>query len=499
MNFFDKVSLTGKITLAALLFTATGCKKDPKINANGQNKQGTREQLTKDSIFLYAKETYFWNELLPSYEQFNPRQYSGIEATVEVLKKYSPANPGENPADPDDNNLDKYSFIDDGSVGTELGGVSTGDYGFSVFFNNDQDLRIKYVYGTSPANTGGLVRGDQITSINGKTDLNTTKNSIQYIVDAIFGSKATLALKIKKKDGTQQDVSLSKGVYNINPILYKNVYNAGDKKVGYLVYNSFTTNSSNNLNTAFKDFTNQGVSEVIVDLRYNGGGSVGTAIDIVNSLVPAGNDGEVMMTTYFNQTMQQGKATILKNQVFRDEKNELHNYAEYDYSPAGYNVDKFKKIAGTPNLSRVYFLVTGSTASASELVINSLKPVVDVKVIGTKTYGKPVGFFPIHIDKYDLYIPQFQTKNQLGQGDYFSGIQVDKVVTDDVTVEFGDPSEKILQNALNFAATGNFLSVNPKTASLKTGGKRSAAFIKAIPEITSRLSRKEFKGMIFFR
>jgi len=107
--------------------------------------------------------------------------------------------------------------------------------------------------------------------------------------------------------------------------------------------------------------------------------------------------------------MQSGKATILKNQKFLY-NGEVVSYFDVPFA-ASQNTEKFAK-KGSLNLSRIYFLVTYNSASASELVINSLAPVMDVKLIGHPTYGKPVGFFAIHIDKYDLYIPQFQTKNR---------------------------------------------------------------------------------------
>ncbi|MBB6238202.1 C-terminal processing protease CtpA/Prc [Pedobacter sp. AK013] len=464
------------------------CKKsktEPDSNAVPQGTSGTRDELTKDSIYLYAQQTYYWNVGMPSYSAFNPRQYSSNNAVLAALK-----------ALPSTGGKDKYSFIDDGTVAGELGGVG-GDFGFSVFFAGPSDLRIKYVYAGSPAGVQGLKRGYQITKINGSTDINTTDARIDYIVNAIFGTNPTVTLTVLKPDGTSQDVTITKASYSINPILFTKTYTIGAKKVGYIVFNSFTTNSATLLDAAFAQFATDGVSELVVDLRYNGGGSVATSEAFTNLIAPPSQNGKVMYTTYWTQTMQDNQATILQNQKFYAKGNDgvtrMYSYFDYSYKPtvAAGNQEVFAKRGPLNNLARVYFIVTSSTASASELLINNLKPVIDVKLIGKKTYGKPVGFFSIRIDKNDLYIPQFETKNQLNQGGYFDGMAVDKDIFDDVTKDFGDPTEKLLAQALYYSANGGFSSVIKDNAISST----SPLSKTQVEDLSGKLDH-EFKGMI---
>jgi C-terminal processing protease CtpA/Prc len=464
------------------------CKKsknDPDGNGVPQGTSGTREELTKDSIYLYAQQTYYWNVGMPSYSAFNPRQYNSNNAVLAALKTL-PSTGGK----------DKYSFIDDGTVAGELGGVG-GDFGFSVFFAGTNDLRIKYVYATSPAATQGLKRGYQITKINGSTDINTSDARIDYVVNAIFGSNATVSLTILKPDGTSQDVTITKGTYNINPILFTKTYTIGAKKVGYIVFNSFTTNSAPGLDAAFAQFATDGVTELVVDLRYNGGGSVATSEAFTNLIAPVAQNGKVMYTTYWTQTMQDNQATILQNQKFYAKGNDgvtrMYSYFDYSYKPtiAAGNQEVFAKRGALNGLTRVYFIVTSGTASASELLINNLKPVMDVKLIGKKTYGKPVGFFSIRIDKNDLYIPQFETKNQANQGGYFDGMTVDKDIFDDVTKDFGDPSEKLLAQALYYSANGGFSSFLKDNTISST-----SPLSKMQAEDLSGKMDHEFKGMV---
>ncbi|WP_316827746.1 S41 family peptidase [Pedobacter miscanthi] len=479
--------------MVAVCFTFSCKKSSSNPDENGvvetnflQTKTTDRSLLTKDSIFLYAKQTYYWNIGMPGYDTFNPRKYASSQQVVTAIRALS-SNGGK----------DKYSFLDDGTVAGELGGVG-GDFGFSVFFAGTNDLRVKYVYANSPAANQALKRGYQITKINGNSDnINTSDAGLDYVVNAIFGSNATVTMTIVKPDKTVQDVTISKASYNINPILYTNTYAVGSKKVGYIVFNSFTTNSTKLLDDAFTQFANNGVTELIVDLRYNGGGSVQTSENFTNLIAPSSQNGKVMYTTYWTKTMQDQMATILQNQKFyapgRDGKPEIFSYFDYSYKPtiAAGNQEVFAKRGTLNGLKRVYFIVTSGTASASELLINNLKPVIDVKLVGKKTYGKPVGFFSIRIDKSDLYIPQFETRNQLNQGGYFDGMTVDKDVADDVTRDFGDPAEKMLAEALYYTANGNFTSLIKNNTISSTSPLSKNQF----DDVSAKMDH-EFKGMV---
>ena len=470
-------------------FTVSCKKNNSETDANTtesnvlQTPTNDRAMLTKDSIFLYTKQTYFWNVGMPSYDSFNPRKYASNQQVVTAIRGLS-SNGGK----------DKYSFIDDGSVAGQLGGIG-GDYGFSANFDGSDSLRVKYVYPTSPAGLAGLARGNKITRVNGRLVSRASAAEVDYLNNAIFGDNASVTLTIEKGK-TSTDITVNRGTYNINPIIYSNTYTVSGKKVGYIVFNSFTTNATAGLDNAFSTFKANGVTELIVDLRYNGGGSVATAEAFTNLIAPASQNGKVMYTTYYNKTMQDAQAKILENQKFYYDfpngKRELVSFFDYSFKPtiAAGNQEVFAK-RGSLSLNRVYFIVTGSTASASELLINNLKPVMDVKLIGSKTYGKPVGFFSIHIDKSDLYIPQFQTKNSVDFGDYFDGMYVDKGVSDDLTKDFGDVNENLLSQALYYSINGSFRAYVKDNALSSTGGTAKTATDNANEKLNH-----EFKGMV---
>lgn len=495
---------------------AVSCKKsNQNNNGNGPTKSGSTLDLIRDSVFLYAQEDYYWNTQLPTYAQFNPRGYSGAQditaltnelnalsqyainpATNQPYEYYSP-NPGEA----------KYSFIDNGQVSTQLNGTH-GDFGFAPLYNTTTDLRVKYVYPGSPADLAGIKRGYQIITINGNSNFpydGATGTNTSFVINA-YANSTTIAMTLKKPDGTTMTANLTAANYTVNPVLTYKVFNQGNGHiVGYIVFNSFTSdaNADPQLNTAFNYFTSNGVTDLVVDLRYNGGGYVSTAEYIDNLIVPAAKNGTLMYNTYFNSILTSGKETLLANQWRRDPTSGTdYNYAQFDYSVAG-NAVKFSK-TGTLNVGSVFFIVTGSTASAAELTINNLLPEFSagkVQLIGTTTYGKPVGFFDIDINVYQMYTPEFATMNSANQGGYYTGMTPGSATYpgkqdyDDVTKDFGDPTEGLLAHALNYVKTGTYSVSTPQVQSVDAA--RSFSSIAAFNAAAVQLDHHQFNGMVF--
>ncbi|MFD0793981.1 S41 family peptidase [Mucilaginibacter litoreus] len=501
------------VFLLSAIFIAS-CKKDNKFTpgVDGPSKEGSTLDLIKDSIYLYAQQTYYWNDLLPTYAKFHPRAYNGstdLEALsneVDALTQQT-VNPETGKAYEyyeDAPGYAKYSFIDDGSTSGELNGEQK-DFGFAPAYETDEDLRVKYVYPGSPADVKGIKRGYQITAINGRSgsglEYDKGGPNVKFIVNAYAYSKS-ITMTLKKPDGSKFDATLSASNYQKNPVLVSKVIEANGKKVGYIAFNSFVSLelAQAPLLAAFNTFKSENISSLVVDLRYNGGGEVETAEYLTNLIAPSTVNGTVMFKMYFNETMANGKATILKNQPFTFQGK---HYTMFDYSfKSDDNVSLFSK-SGLPNLSlnNVFFIVTGSTASASELTINNLIPVsgLNVKLIGTTSYGKPVGFFPLKINKYELYVPQFETKNSLIQGGYYTGMKPGsskypgKEAADDLTKDFGDPSELLLSYALNYVNKGTFEESGPRVQSLAAGQTFSADESR---EAGIKMDGNKFKGMI---
>jgi carboxyl-terminal processing protease len=435
------------VLMMILVFIAPACKKDDDLELTqeeetpGEQADGSRDELTKDSIFLYAKQVYLWNDALPTYQEFNPRKYTQYSNELDNYNselfditqyKINPAT--GNPYEFISTGVlfPKYSYITDESSNNpsrsaslpivsqvSLEGVGT-DFGIAlsaVGSTNSYQVYIRYVSPGSAAANNGLTRGDILTKVNERT-LGSNFASDQNFINSAF-DQSRITLVGRKSNGATFTRALTKMTYNSSPVYKDTVVTVGGKKIGYLAFARFSnlSNAQGPLNSAFTEFANNGVTNLVVDLRYNGGGYVSTAEEMANLIAPSSVNGKVMFTEYFNPTMQNGQATILRNQPLKDANGRLQysngrlvTYYDVDYSVAE-NTYEFQKKGSLTGVTNVVFIVTDNTASASELVINVLKPYINVKLVGSTSYGKPVGFFPITIDRYDVYYSMFESRN----------------------------------------------------------------------------------------
>lgn len=481
---------------------AAGCHKEKKASTL---------QLVTDSIFLYSKEAYLWYDALPDYATFNPRQYAtadnitALQKEVDAISQYkiNPATGRPYEYNQDSPGESKYSFIDEGQTATALGGTK-GDFGLGLgFYQVPTDLRVRYVYPNSPAAQAGIHRGDQVTQVNNLTNIDGSNNtSYNSLVSAL--SSSTITLHLTRPDRSTYTVNLSKANYTVNPVFLYKVFDQGNgKKVGYMVFNSFTvlSNAQPQLDAAFNYFTSQNITDLVVDLRYDGGGAVETAEYLDNLIVPPSKDKTTMYNYYFNDILTNGREVLLKKQWRKDPSTgQDYNYGQFDYTVAGNKVSFAKK--GSLNINRVFFIVTSSTASASELTINNLLPEMNVQLIGRTTYGKPVGFFDININKYQLYIPEFESRNSAGNGGYYTGMVPGSATypgvndADDLTKDFGDPTEKLLAHALNYVTNGTFAVSTQQVESTNTGARALA--LQKTEQLNRNFDQPKFNGMVLF-
>lgn len=500
------------LVAGALLMMFTACKKSKPADdttTTTTTTTGSTLDLMRDSVYLYAKEDYYWYDGLPDYATVAPRSITGttdllaLQAVVNKISQYkiNPATTLPYEYYSSSPGRAKYSYIDDGTSSQKLN-ATAGDFGCLPFYDpysSNVNLYIKYVYPGSPADLAGVKRGYQVLSVNGRTDLDANVSAnLTFVSNAFSSGSSSITMQLKKFDNTTITVTINAATYTINPVItYKTITMDNGKKMGYIVFNSFVSKASAQtaLSTAFASFVADGVTELAVDLRYNGGGYVETAEYLSGLIAPTSANGKVMYTTYYSANLAAGKDPLLKNQVRRDASTgQLYNYSQIDFSNATTNFTK----QGTLNISRVFFLVTGGTASASELTINSLRPYMNVQLIGRATYGKPVGFFDININKYQMYIPEFETKNSLGQGGYYAGMTpastdyAGKLINDDVTKDFGDPAEKLLAQAIYFAQNGVYKSSTDLQVQSLDANSSSALTTEAV----NQKLNDGFNGMI---
>lgn len=506
------ISLPLKFAVLGAFALLAACKKDKALPKEvGPTPTTNRNELTKDSMFLYAKEVYLWNDALPTYAVFNPRSFSKSSDNLSNLNQelFAITRYGKNTLtglpyeyNPEEITETKYSFIEDlvaeGKLAVLKNSKSNIDFngegddlGFSLAltgYRNNYKIYLRFSSPGSPAALAGLGRGDYINNINNKSLGTDFDSEESYINEAI--NQNTIKIGGKKRNGDSFNVTLNKTKYTSSPIFKDTVLITGSKKIGYLAYARFTDdeNSFAPLTAVFSRFSAAGVSDLVIDLRYNPGGYVNTAEHLINLIAPSSLNGKTMFEQTYNATMQAGKATILKNQPLRDQQGKILydngrmlTYADESFKKAD-NKTVFSKEGALDNISKVVFITTDGTASSSELVINSLKPFLTVKTVGSTSYGKPVGFFPIRIDKYDLYLSSFFTTNANGEGNYFAGIKPDAERDDDVENDFGNPNEESLSAAISFLTDGKFTTSTSIKKVNSEGTKTSSSAVLKVYE-----------------
>lgn len=301
---------------------------------------------------------------------------------------------------------DYNSFISsvDGTVTTTYG------YDFQLYYKDNTRTTlvavILYTYPGSPAEKAGLKRGDVIFTVDGKNI------TIDNYADLLFySSKAEFAVLNEQGNGLDKITMTAVNMYE-NPVLMSKVFDCGEKKVGYLVYLSFTLDSCEDLIKAAKYFKEQGVTELILDLRYNGGGYVFTENVMASLFAPQVNvkAKDVFQTEIWNQEYmdyyKQHKIDL--NTYFSTQHTIEHNGKKYSFDTTDDNI----------GLNKIYALVGTGSASASESILVGLLPYIDIEIIGEKTHGKycsgiirgAIDWYQDLVDTYDELSKEQPTK-----------------------------------------------------------------------------------------
>lgn len=407
------------------ILSLTSCQKevstddpDPAPPTTPTTPPVSEADRIKDTALLISQDIYLWYNQIPN--TFQPRTYAGPNEVMTAIRAYS-IEPGFSKA------VDRWSFAVKQAEWDNVSSGIAGDFGLNVFFIKEGDLRVRNVEPLSPAGRAGVRRGWRIKALNGSENIQTSNATA--IVEAVYQSNNT-QFRFEKPDGTTADINLAVTQYQEQPVALDTVYNTGGKKIGYLVFNSFlgdTTQIINRFQQSFSRFAGEGVNDLVVDLRYNGGGYVSLQDKLAGFILPQSANGDVLMTQKYND-----------------------KYARFNRTT---NVVK----QGGLNLTRVFMIVSENSASASELLINNLKPYLEVKLVGpSNTYGKPVGYFAIPVGDWYVFPVSSRSTNKLGQGNYFDGFAVDRKVPDGIDKDWGNLEENCLASVVRFITTGNY-------------------------------------------
>jgi C-terminal processing protease CtpA/Prc len=416
-----------KKLLIALSFTIliASCKKD--MTTITDNSGGVANTDVNTWIYQTMNYYYLWSSNMPKITSTNlndrPMNYF-----YTILNDYG--------------NTDRFSWIDSSATNltNQLNGINTVlGIKYSIFYVDNAQVNlafvIAYVLKGSPAEKAGLKRGDIILKVD---DQNITMGNYGSILQnqTLKLGMGTYAAGVFSTNGIAN--TITKIEMQTNPILKDTVIKWGGRKVGYMAYIQFLSSYDDSLRAVFGRFKNTGIDELVIDLRYNGGGYV-TSSDLLTDLIVKDLAGKV--------------DKLMNKKVYNDTYTAELNKS---YGASAFNTNFKMEANNISTLNRVFILTSNGTASASELVINNLKPFMDVILVGEHTYGKNVGSFTLTDSKnrwsYGLQPITFKIANSLNESNYGTkdGFLPNVNVVDNVLPfkQLGDPYETVLYKAL---------------------------------------------------
>lgn len=431
-----------------LLITILGCGNDWNPTDPSDFEEASAQ---KQFVWNAMNYWYYWQGDIP---ELGDNYFSDDEAFHEYLNGFSDAETLFN-------SLlyveDDFSFFieDHETFEQSQKGISQSfgyEFGLVRISQNSDEIfgYVQYVLANSPADDAGLERGDIFTSVDG------TRLTVNNYQDLLLGTTSYVLTMAEIVDGTitetDETVSLEAQTLTENPIFTSAVFDTNSTKVGYLMYNAFQLNSHQNLNDAFGTFESEGVDELIVDLRYNGGGT-GITSQALGSMI-AGLDSSNVFSTYaYNDKRSQYNSSVYY----------IEEVPIYDENQDQESTEPINALS----MNKAYILTGHGTASASEMLVNALEPYIDVILIGRQTVGKDEGSYTLYDTPTPPYLDQdaanldhkiaiqpiaIKVVNRDGR-DYPDGFAPDHEINELSYLEegllpLGDPDEPLLGQAL---------------------------------------------------
>lgn len=400
----------------------------------------------------WSNNTYLWYRELPDN---NPANFSSVLAFFDQLKTDELTDSGAA--------KDNFHFAQSTASYQQQtqSGVSSG-YGITWSFGRTtppRSLIVAYTEPGSPAANAGILRGADLVEVDGIDFVNDNTNAgVNAINAALFPESAgeQHEFVFLTNDGDTLTVTMTSADVASSPVQNVQVLDTDAGKVGYLQFNSHIALAQPQLISAVNSFADANVNEVVLDLRYNGGGLLALASQFAYMV-----SGDAII-----------QDRIFEKTIFNDKHPNRDPVTGQTLSPMpfyGFEIDyEAGRLTSTPlpelNLNRIFVLSTGDTCSASEAFINGLRGIdVEVILIGDQTCGKPYGFYPTDNCGTTYFTIQFSGANAKNFGEYADGFYPTPApvfaadvqgcqVADDFSAQLGDPAERMLASALYYAA-----------------------------------------------
>ncbi|MBD1583962.1 S41 family peptidase [Pseudoalteromonas sp. S16_S37] len=384
---------------------------DPYENKPYPDKAGS-QMLEKMWARSFSHETYLWYDELPDP---NPSDFDSTVKYFDTLRTSA-----KTPSGKDKDQFHYTESYEDFQKESQSGVVA--GYGVrwkSISSKPPRILKVAFTQDNSPAALAGLQRGDQVVAIDG-IDFNTAN------VDEINKLRAGLAPKpgeshvftisrLNADTGSveQLNMTLVAGDIESTPVQNAHIKNVNGRNIGYVQFNQFIAVGQRPLIEAFKSFANNGIDDLVLDLRYNGGGLVDMAAQL----------GYMLAGPTLTQASSNSNGKVFSATTYNDKLSAQNTYVHFGYRAIDWSKQIYlDEVLPSVKLNTVYILATEDTCSASELVINGLRGIdVNVVLIGSQTCGKPYGFYPTPNCGEVFYTVQFRSENAKQFGDYADG------------------------------------------------------------------------------
>ena len=324
---------------------------------------------------------------------------------------------------------DTFSNVTDESTYTAFfnEGETVG-YGWNFARDLAGALLFSLIEPGSPLAEAGVLRGDELLSINNLSidEFNQLSSAERQDILGTGDDIRTITLDIATSGSPTRQVMVTRAVYTLQTVLDTQIIQHNGVSVGYLHFYQFINNSSAELEQAFATFKAAEVAEIVIDLRFNGGGRISIANELASYVVGDGHTNDVFTTFSYNDKYQENNVSI-----------------------------HFQQMLNSLSLGRVFVLQSENTCSASELVVNSLRPFLDVVTVGSTSCGKPYATSPGIACEKVVNALEIDLVNANGAGGYFDGIAADCPVSENLRIALGSTSEPLLGTALSYIDTGS--------------------------------------------
>ena len=393
--------------ISVLLVSFTSCKDDPVLPPQ------TEDELARDALYNIMKAWYLWDKQMPEVKKENyPDPYELLEAM-----RYR--------------ELDRWSYVQDYAEFVQQSNAIFVGHGIRIGLDEGDKTRIAQIYNNAPLYGKGVRRGWIIKKLNNVDLAPIFINDDWEAYDALMqpsreGIENTFIFE--KPDGSEITITDTKTTFTLNTVILYDTLHLKTGITGHLVFEQFITPSNAELKEAFTFFSQNNINNIIVDLRYNGGGDLSVLQNLAAYIGGSSLFNKPFLTMKYNEQRKSQDRTM-----------------------------NFSSVSSPVSVSKMIVITTRGTASASEDFISGLKPLpfLDIKTIGDVTNGKPVGMNVFRYQSEYMFLPiTFTILNKDGDSVPYAGFIPEIYAPDDITHDWDDRNEACLKEAIELLEYG---------------------------------------------